>query len=158
MKLKNLFVTFLCFIFFMCLSAHALEGQAQTMPENIQTQNVFGENAASEEFEEPNITTKPVTAQIDNASVKSPYENDIKTNVADHSKSEMTRMIFMFLKVMAAVAVSCVIIYFLLLLIRNFYGVKMPGAKINIKLEDNLKSTQNENEALKTFLNKTKSL
>jgi hypothetical protein len=140
----------------MCISAHALEGAVDSTNQNIQAQGALSENTVPEEFEEPNITTKPVTAEIDMASVKSPYENDIKTSVADHSKSELTRIIFMFLKVMAAVAISSVIIYFLLLLIKNFYGIKMPSA--NIKFEDNLKSTQNENEALKTFLNKTKNL
>lgn len=156
MKFKSLFVTFLCFISFLCLSVCALEEQTQSTTQSVQTQSVPGENTTQEEFEEPDITTKPVTAQMDRSSVKSPYENDIKTNVADHSKNELTRIIFMFLKVMAAVVISSVVIYFLLLLVRNFYGIKTP--QMSIKLEDNLKSTQNENEALKTFLNKTKNL
>lgn len=155
MKLKNLFVTFLCFISFMCLSANALEGQTTDALQQP-AQSTLSETAAVQEVEEPNITTKPVTAEIDRASAKSPYENDIKTNVADHSKNELARMIFMFVKVMFAVAVSSVIIYLLLLLIKNFYGTQAQPTKM--KFEDNLKSTQNENEALKIFLNKTKSL
>jgi hypothetical protein len=141
----------------MCIRAYALDTEVQEVPAAAQTQNAFAENTVQQEkFEESNITTKPVTAEIDRASVKSPYENDIKTSVADHSKNEMARMIFMFLKVMVAVAVSSVIIYFLLILVRNFYGIKPSNS--NIKLEDNLKSTQNENEALKIFLNRTKNL
>lgn len=139
----------------MCLSAYALEAQTQDVSEQP-AQSTLSETAAGEQFEEPNITTKPVTAEIDRASVKSPYENDIKTSVADHSKSEVARIILMFIKVMIAVAVSSVIIYLLLLLIKNFYGTQAPSSKM--KFEDNLKSTQNENEALKIFLNKTKSL
>ncbi len=102
--------------------------------------------------DEESLRTTPVTGNIDANTVKSPYENNFQEKTAPDN--EFSRVVFMFLKVMFAVAICSLIIYVLLLLVKKFYGV--PKTSENKDVEDNLKSTQSENEALKIFFNKTK--
>lgn len=91
----------------------------------------------------------------------SPNDNDVLTkNVVPDTKSELYKMIKMFLKVMFAVAVSTIIIFILLLLTRKFYSPCVTLNKLNEGGGENsgLDTPTNKSEALKTFLNKTKNL
>ncbi|MBE7705951.1 MAG: hypothetical protein E7Z91_01725 [Cyanobacteria bacterium SIG30] len=101
------------------------------------------------------INTTPMTRTIDEKTAKSPYENDFQ-ETKPHQQSEFTVAVFMFLKVMAAVAICSVMIFFILLGVRKFYGIPETTVENPQKIEDNLKTTQSENEALKIFFNKTK--
>ena len=106
--------------------------------------------------EEQSITTTPRAGEIDSKIVKSPYENDFQEEIP--KQNEFTKAVFMFLKTMLAVVVCSIIIFVLLIGIRKFYGLPNVEIQDDKKIEDNLKSTQNENEALQTFFNKTKNL
>ncbi len=89
----------------------------------------------------------------------SPNDNKTLTKkVVPDTRSELTKMVKMFLKVMLAVAISSVVIFVVLLFIRRFYA---PAITLEDLDEDNekkitLDTPQNKNEALKTFLDKTK--
>lgn len=90
-----------------------------------------------------------------------PNDNKILTKkVVPDTKSELTKMIKMFLKVMMAVALSSVVIFVLLLFVRRFYakGVTLEDLSPNDERRISLETPQNQSEALKTFLNKTKEL
>ena len=90
-----------------------------------------------------------------------PNDNKILTKkVVPDTKSELTKMIKMFLKVMMAVALSSVVIFVLLLFVRRFYakGVTLEDLSSNDERRISLETPQNQSEALKTFLNKTKEL
>ncbi len=90
-----------------------------------------------------------------------PNDNKILTKkVVPDTKSELTKMIKMFLKVMMAVALSSVVIFVLLLFVRRFYakGVTLEDLSSNDERKISLETPQNQSEALKTFLNKTKEL
>ena len=69
-------------------------------------------------------------------------------------------MVKMFLKVMLAVAISTVVIFVVLLFVRRFYSPVVTMGDLN-KEDDkkiSLDTPQNKNEALKTFLDKTKDI
>lgn len=91
----------------------------------------------------------------------SPNDNVALTRkVVPDTRSELTKMVKMFLKVMLAVAISSVVIFVVLLFVRRFYS---PMVTLNdLNTEDDKKITldtpQNKNEALKTFLDKTKEM
>lgn len=89
----------------------------------------------------------------------SPNDNIALTKkVVPDTKSELTKMIKMFLKVMLAVAISTVIIFVVLLFVRRFYSpvVTLEDLKTDDEKKNTLDTPQNKNEALKTFLDKTK--
>ena len=91
----------------------------------------------------------------------SPNDNIALTKkVVPDTKSELTKMIKMFLKVMLAVAISTVIIFVVLLFVRRFYSpvVTLEDLKTDDEKKNTLDTPQNKNEALKTFLNKTKEI
>ena len=106
--------------------------------------------------EESSVTTTPMTGEIDAMVSKSPYENNFQENTP--KQNEFTRAVFMFLKTMLAVGICSVIIFLLLLFVRKFYGTMPNKTPDETKVENNLKSTQNENEALQIFFKKTKNL
>ncbi len=91
----------------------------------------------------------------------SPNDNTALTKkVVPDTRSELTKMVKMFLKVMLAVAISSVVIFVVLLFVRRFYAPMVTLEDLNAD-EDNkitLDTPQNKNEALKTFLNKTKEM
>lgn len=91
----------------------------------------------------------------------SPNDNTALTKkVVPDTKSELTKMVKMFLKVMLAVAISSVVIFVVLLFVRRFYSPVVTMGDLN-KDNDNkisLDTPQNKNEALKTFLDKTKDI
>ena len=89
----------------------------------------------------------------------SPNDNTALTKkVVPDTRSELTKMVKMFLKVMLAVAISSVVIFVVLLFVRRFYAPMVTLEDLNA--DDDKKITldtpQNKNEALKTFLDKTK--
>ena len=88
----------------------------------------------------------------------SPNDNVALTRkVVPDTRSELTKMVKMFLKVMLAVAISSVVIFVVLLFVRRFYAPMVTLEDLNA--DDDKKITldtpQNKNEALKTFLDKT---
>ena len=91
----------------------------------------------------------------------SPNDNTALTKkVVPDTKSELTKMVKMFLKVMLAVAISSVVIFVVLLFVRRFYSPVVTMGDLN-KEDDkkiSLDTPQNKNEALKTFLDKTKDI
>ena len=86
--------------------------EAENNPDNsvVQTQQT-GENLedTTDIAPEESITTTPLTGEIDARSVKSPYENNFQEEKP--KQNEFTRMVFMFLKVMVAVAICSLIIF-----------------------------------------------
>ncbi len=91
----------------------------------------------------------------------SPNDNTALTKkVVPDTRSELTKMVKMFLKVMLAVAISSVVIFVVLLFVRRFYAPMVTLEDLNA--DDDKKITldtpQNKNEALKTFLDKTKEM
>ena len=91
----------------------------------------------------------------------SPNDNAALTKkVVPDTRSELTKMVKMFLKVMLAVAISSVVIFVVLLFVRRFYAPMVTLEDLNAD-EDRkitLDTPQNKNEALKTFLDKTKEM
>ena len=91
----------------------------------------------------------------------SPNDNVALTKkVVPDTRSELTKMVKMFLKVMLAVAISSVVIFVVLLFVRRFYAPMVTLEDLNAD-EDRkitLDTPQNKNEALKTFLDKTKEM
>ena len=89
----------------------------------------------------------------------SPNDNVALTKkVVPDTKSELTKMVKMFLKVMLAVAISTVIIFVVLLFVRRFYSpiVTLEDLNQDSETKNTLDTPQNKNDALKTFLDKTK--
>ena len=89
----------------------------------------------------------------------SPNDNVALTKkVVPDTKSELTKMVKMFLKVMLAVAISTVIIFVVLLFVRRFYSpiVTLEDLNQDSEAKNTLDTPQNKNDALKTFLDKTK--
>ncbi len=91
----------------------------------------------------------------------SPNDNkDLTKKVVPNTRSELTKMVKMFLKVMLAVAISSVIIFAVLLFVRRFYSPAVTFEDLNSDEQKRitLDTPQNKNEALKTFLDKTKEM
>ena len=91
----------------------------------------------------------------------SPNDNTALTKkVVPDTKSELTKMVKMFLKVMLAVAISSVVIFVVLLFVRRFYAPMVTLEDLNADEDKKitLDTPQNKNEALKTFLDKTKEM
>ena len=119
--------------------------------ENIELldKTVIEENISEEANDEHAITTTPKTANIIEQSAASPYENDLKETVTPKPKQELFKVLNMFMKAMLLVIVSLIIIYVGLL----FYKQKGPN-KTDSEAQT-LKAPNNEDDALKNFLNKT---
>ena len=91
----------------------------------------------------------------------SPNDNKALTKkVVPDTRSELTKMVKMFLKVMLAVAISSVVIFLVLLFVRRFYAPMVTLEDLNVDEDKKitLDTPQNKNEALKTFLDKTKEI
>ena len=91
----------------------------------------------------------------------SPNDNKALTKkVVPDTRSELTKMVKMFLKVMLAVAISSVVIFVVLLFVRRFYAPMVTLEDLNADEDKKitLDTPQNKNEALKTFLDKTKEM
>ena len=143
-----------------------LDNQAQSIEETIVTQ----ESAVSEEAKNTDEIDRlneemglGEQRQIVIDDVKSsPNDNAALTKkVVPDTRSELTKMVKMFLKVMLAVAISTVVIFVVLLFVRRFYSpiVTLDDLSADDKERKNsLETPQNKNEALKTFLNKTKEM
>lgn len=91
----------------------------------------------------------------------SPNDNIALTKkVVPDTHSELVKMAKMFLKVMVAVAISSVIIFVLLLFVRRFYTpvITIDDLNRDDSRKISLDTPQNKNEALKTFLDKTRDM
>ena len=81
----------------------------------------------------------------------------VKKNVMPDAKQEGKKVIGLFLKVMSAVMICAVLVYFILLLIKKYYGSAFMAPEYEEEFEIyNLTSPQSKADALKSFLNRTK--
>ena len=121
------------------------------------------------EIDEPyeqSVQIKPSSGEIEKNSFQEPYDkSDLKNEVVPKSESEIFRILVKFLQVMAAVLLSASVIYLLLLFYKkHYYKDEMDRYHDSAPKTENgtpeaggdLKSPQDENEALKNFLNQTK--
>ena len=81
----------------------------------------------------------------------------VKKNVVPDTKSELKKVINLFLKTMASVAVCAVILYIVLIFVKKYYGSAFVPP-VDDEEYDNLELTTPEDKtsALKSFLNRTK--
>ena len=115
---------------------------------------------------EQSVQIKPSSGEIEKNSFQEPYDrSDLKNEVVPKTHSEVLRVVMMFVKVMGAVLLCGGVIFLLLWLVKKYYygnEIKNYGESAlqanNGASESNgdLKSPQDENEALKNFLNQTK--
>lgn len=115
---------------------------------------------------EQSVEIKPSSGEIEKNSFQEPYDkSDLKNEVVPATQGEIFRILVMFLKVMAAVLACAVVIYLMLLVVRKYYykaetkeyedkTPQTPPAAPEIN--GDLKSPNDENEALKNFLSQTK--
>ncbi len=117
------------------------------------------------------IQTKPSTGEIEKNGFQEPYDkSDLKKEVVPTTQNELFRVAILFLKAMAGVLLCSTIIYLLLMHIKktrysdNFeqspyteqpYQPQQQQKQAH-EISGALKTPQDENEALKTFLEQTK--
>lgn len=77
-------------------------------------------------------------------------------NVVPDSKKEGRKVINLFLRVMGAVLLSAVILYFILLFVKKYYGSAFAVEETDEFESLNLTPPENKEDALKSFLNRTK--
>lgn len=130
-----------------------LQEQVQE-PEAIRQQEIEKLNEEMGLGEQKNIVVEDIKS--------TPNDNLALTKkVVPDTKSELVKMVFMFLRVMLAVALSSVVIFIMLLVVRRFYSPKVTLDDLNLKEENkniSLDTPQNKSAALKTFLDKTKGM
>ena len=113
--------------------------------DNIFKQNIVNEqtlalnNAKTSDFE-----TSPIDTQ------------NLKKNVVPDSKKESKKVINLFLRVMMAVLLSAGILYVILLFIKKYYGSAFAVQEYDEYESLNLSTPNDKEEALKSFLNRTK--
>lgn len=135
----------------------------ETIEQNINTNNAPLE---TNEIFEQSVEIKPSSGEIEKNSFQEPYDkSDLKNEVVPATQGEIFRILVMFLKVMAAVLVCALVIYLILLVTRKYYYKaetqeqedKTPqAAPAAPEINGDLKSPNDENEALKNFLSQTK--
>ena len=82
--------------------------------------------------------------------------NEVKKNVVPDAKQEGKKVIGLFLKTMMAVAFCAIILYVILVFVKKFYGSAFALDVQDEYEELNLSSPETKEEALKSFLNRTK--
>lgn len=147
-----------------CCSAFPLQDKIEeTQVEEVSKNNIqdiiYDEESKRQLIEEMNesVTTRPRVHSIDESVAKSPYQRtNTDFNAVPKLHGEFFDVIFRFIKVMIAVAVASVVIYFLLLLVRKFYGEKLQEKYFNEDENLDLRTPKNDTTALRGFLNQTK--
>ena len=166
--MRKALISILCCMFLFSGSLVFAEPQDINMQENMQ-------NVQVETVQDDTVTQTQEQSDIDKLNEEmglgeqrpividdvqsSPNDNVALTKrVVPDTKSELTKMVKMFLKVMLAVAISSVVIFVVLLFVRRFYSPMDTMEDLNKEDTKNisLDTPQNKNEALKTFLDKTK--
>lgn len=103
------------------------------------------------------VQTTPSNGDIEKNSIQEPYDkSDLKREVVPETRGELFMVALMFLKVMFAVVICSIILYFLLLLVKKGYSEPVVHKTKEENLPEDLRSPQNENDALRTFFNQTK--
>ncbi len=77
-------------------------------------------------------------------------------NVVPDTKKEGVKVINLFLKVMSAVFISAFILYLVLITVKKYYSSTFISEETEDYESLNLSSPNNKEEALKSFLNRTK--
>lgn len=116
-------------------------------------ENVIDDNS---DINQDVIKTTPKTANIIEQSASWPYQNDLGESLSPQPKQELFRVLKSFLKVMIGVLISSIIISLILLFVRKFYGIPENNPVNKKREEENLKSSDSQEDALKNFLNKTR--
>ena len=158
-------------IFLILLSAFLFVGTNSVFanPENLENKGwnnnqeiqniVYDEETKRQLIEEMNasVTTRPRTHNIDETVAKSPYQKtNSNVNAVPKLHNELFDVIFMFVKVMFAVVVASVLIYFLLIIVKKFFGDKFEENVPSWDDEPDLRTPKNDTSALRNFLNQTK--
>ena len=156
-------------ILYILAAAAIIGAPAFALPENLPQLEPVNVEQNAEYLNEPfeqSVEIKPSSGEIEKNSFQEPYDkSDLKDEVVPKSQSELFRVVAMFVKVMAAVLLSAGLIYLILLVYRKYcyrgetdeYDGPMPQSTGSMpEISGDLKSPQDENEALKNFLNQTK--
>ncbi len=80
----------------------------------------------------------------------------LKESVVPDPNKEGKKVIGLFLKTMVAVLVCAVLLYFILLFVKRFYSSSFVDSESEELDSFDLSTPNNKNDALKSFLNKTK--
>jgi len=132
---KTLLTLFLlCFLFFAPVSF----GQDSTdFPKQIQAEQSFD------------------TVKVHDLEIEPINTSNVKKNVVPDSKKEAKKVMFLFLKTMFGVVICAILLYFLLLFVRKYYGVSFIATDTDEE-ELDLANPENKQEALKMFLRRSK--
>ena len=80
----------------------------------------------------------------------------VKQSVVPDTKKEGKKLIGLFLKTMAGVAFSAVLLYVILVFVKKYYGSAFVNNDFEAFESLDLATPQDKQEALKSFLNRTK--
>ena len=95
--------------------------------------------------------------QVKHLDVEPMNTEKVKKTVVPDAKQEGKKVIGLFLKVMSGVMICSIFLYFVLLLVKKYYGSAFMAQEYEEEFEIyNLTSPSNKVDALKSFLNRTK--
>ena len=93
--------------------------------------------------------------KIEDSEIEPLDTKEVKKTVVPNPKNEGKKVMALFFKTMMAVAFSAIILYVILLFVKKYYGSAFVSQEENYE-ELDLSCPTNKNDALKSFLNRTK--
>ena len=139
--LKRLHKIFLFVCLICCLALNPIV-VAQNPTNNIQTGQEV--NFANSDINVKDLDIEPLNTQ------------KVKQSVVPDTNKEGKKVIGLFLKVMAGVAFSAIILYVILVFVKRFYGSAFIEGDADSYESFNLATPNSKQEALNSFLNRTK--
>ena len=105
--------------------------------------------------EQMNLIQKDV--KVNDLDIEPMNTQKVKKNVVPDTKKEGKKVLALFLKTMLGVALSAIILYFILLYVKKFHNSAFANHE-DEELQDtyNLSAPNNRNEALRSFLFRSK--
>lgn len=95
--------------------------------------------------------------KIDDLEIEPIDTKKVKDNIIPDTKKEGKKVIGLFLKTMVAVALSAIILYFILIFVRKFYSNSFTSKESMEEIETlDLATPNTKQEAFRIFLNKSK--
>lgn len=95
--------------------------------------------------------------QINDLDIEPINVNEVKKTVVPDTKEEGKKVINLFLRAMAGVVICAVILYFVLLFVKKYYGSAFVNTDYDEDFESlDLATPNNKQDALKSFLNRTR--
>ena len=94
--------------------------------------------------------------RVDDADIEPIDTQKVKKAVVPDSKKEGKKVLTLFLRTMCAVLVSALIIYIVSVIIKRYYGSAFAIDDIEENEDYNLSTPNSKEEALKSFLNRTR--